>query len=260
MRYLSLFSGVEMAGLALIPLGWELVAVAEVDEFASAVIAHHHPGIRNLGDVSAVADDEVRAMGRIDAVIGGFPCQDLSNAGKRKGLRDSDGSLTRSGLFFDGIRLVRASGARWLILENVPGLFSSNGGRDFGAVIAEIVGCTFAVPKDGWQSAGAATGPGGGLCWRTLDAQWFGLAQRRERVFIVADFGKGADTEKVFPLLESVPRHPPACVAARQKSARRSAGGARGKSIWQQIAGAFRYGAAAGPASVARTLGAVQRR
>lgn len=257
MRYLSLFSGVEMAGLALIPLGWELVAVAEVDEFASAVIAHHHPYITNLGDVQSVTDGRVQSLGRVDVVIGGFPCQDLSHAGKRKGLRNSDGTVTRSGLFFDAMRLVRASGARWLILENVPGLFSSNGGRDFGAVLAEILGCTFAVPKDGWQSAGAATGPGGGLCWRTLDAQWFGLAQRRERVFVVADFGNGADSEKVFPLLESVPRHPPACVAARQKSARRTTGGARSKSIWEQIAGAFRYGAAPRPASIARTIGAV---
>ena len=83
-----------------------------------------------------------------------------------------------------------------------------------------------------------------------------GLAQRRERVFIVADLGAGGDTEKVFPLLESVPRHPPACVAARQKSSRRAAGGSRSKSIWEQIAGAFRYGAAPKPAQLARTIGA----
>lgn len=88
MRYLSLFSGIEMASLAFGPLGFELVAVAEVDEFASAVIAHHHPGIPNLGDVSVVTDEHVRSLGKVDAVIGGFPCQDLSNAGKRKGLRN----------------------------------------------------------------------------------------------------------------------------------------------------------------------------
>lgn len=256
MRYLSLFSGIEMASLAFGPLGFELVAVAEVDEFASAVIAHHHPSAPNLGDVSKVSEGEIEALGVIDLVIGGFPCTDLSVAGKRKGLRNDDGSVTRSGLFFDAMRLVRASGARWLVLENVPGLFSNNAGRDFAAVLAEIVGCTFDVPDGGWQNAGAATGPRGCLCWRTLDAQWFGLAQRRERVFVVADFASRPGAEKVFPLLESVPRHPPACVAARQKSSRRSAGGARSKSIWEQIAGAFRYGATPRPASIARTLGA----
>lgn len=107
MRYLSLFSGIEMASLAWKPLGWELAACAEIDAFASAVIAHYHPGIPNLGDVSHVSQAQVAALGRIDVVVGGFPCQDVSVAGKRKGLRNDDGSLTRSGLFFAALRSKR---------------------------------------------------------------------------------------------------------------------------------------------------------
>ncbi len=245
-----------MASLAWSQLGWELVAVAEVDPFASAVIAHHHPGVPNLGDISKITEEEIRALGRIDVVIGGFPCQDISCAGKRKGLRNDDGTPTRSGLFFDAMRLVRAADPRWLVVENVPGLFSSNEGRDFGAVLTEIVGCTFDIPRDGWQAAGACLGPRGALCWRTLDAQWFGLAQRRERVFFVADFGEGVDTAPLFPLLESVQGDPPACVAQRQRPPRRTSGRPRQQGIWQQIAQAFRAGAQAQPARLANALGA----
>ena len=253
-RYLSLFSGVEMASLAWRPLGWELVACAEVDPFASAVIAHYHPSVPNIGDVSEVADEQIKALGAIDLVIGGFPCQEGSLADNRGGLKNTDGTLTRSGLFFDAMRLVRAADPRWLVIENVPGLYSSNEGRDFGDVLGEIVGCSFDIPSDGWQNSGAATGPRGNVCWRCLDAQYAGLAQRRERVFFVADFRARADTEAVFPLLESMPRDTPACVAARQRPAKWATGRARRKGIWEQIADAFRQGAGARTASIAGAL------
>ena len=260
MRYLSFFSGIEMAHLAVERHGWECVAVAEVDPFASAVIAARLPHVPNLGDVTAITVEQIENLGPIDAVIMGFPCQDVSIAGKRKGLKNDDGTLTRTGLFFDAMRLVREAhrrnGLRFVIGENVPGLYSNNGGRDFAVVVGELVGSTFDVPRGGWQDTGAAAGPRGMVEWGCLDAQWFGLAQRRERVFFVADFGAWADRPPVLLEPESLSGDPPACVAARARSSARSAGRSRRKSIWEQLAGAFRLGGAPGPAAVAGAIGA----
>lgn len=260
MRYLSLFSGIEMAHLAVERHGWECVAVAEVDPFASAVIAARLPHVPNLGDVTAITLEQIESLGRIDAIIMGFPCQDVSIAGKRKGLKNTDGTLTRSGLFFDAMRLVREAhrrnGLRWVIGENVPGLYSNHGGRDFAVVVGELVGSTFDVPRGGWQDTGAAAGPRGMVEWGCLDAQWFGLAQRRERVFFVADFGAWTDRPPVLLESESLSGDTPACVAARARSSSRSAGRPRRKSIWEQIAGAFRFGGSPRPASIAGAIGA----
>lgn len=259
MRYVSFFSGIEMASLAFEPLGWEPVAFAEVDPFACAALAHHYPGVPNLGDVSKITADEVVELGRIDLFVMGFPCQDVSQAGLRKGLRNEDGTPTRTGLFFDAMRLVRAAhrrcGTRWLIGENVPGLYSSNAGRDFATVVGEIVGSTFDVPGEGWQDSGAAAGPRGMVEWSCLDAQWRGVAQRRERVFFVADFGAWADRSPVLLERESLSGDPPACVAARQRPAVRASRGAGRKSIWRQIAEAVWGGQEIGP-TVAGALNA----
>jgi len=259
-RYASFFSGIEMAALAFEPLGWECAAVAEVDPFACAMLAFHHPGVPNLGDVSKIAEEQIEELGDLDAIIMGFPCQDVSNAGKRKGLRNDDGTATRTGLFFDAMRLVRAAhsrcGLRWLIGENVPGLFSTNGGRDFATVVGEIVGSTFDVPRDGWQDTGVAAGPRGMVEWCVLDAQWRGLAQRRERVFFVADFGDWTDRPPVLLEPESMQGDTPACVAARQRPAGGTSRGARRKSIWEQIAGAFRSGRPTPSTRPAGALGA----
>jgi len=193
MRFLSLFSGIEAASAAWLPLGWECVGVAEIEPFPRAVLAHHYPDVPNLGDITKITEAQIASLGRIDLIVGGFPCQDLSIAGKRKGLKNADGSTTRSGLFFDAMRLVgharQHCGLRYLLIENVPGLYSSNNGRDFAAVVGEMVGSGFNVPPNGWGSSGCAIGPGGMVEWRCLDAQFFGLAQRRKRVFAIADFG-----------------------------------------------------------------------
>lgn len=258
MRYVSFFSGIEMASLAWQPLGWELVAVAEIDPFACAVLAHHHPDVPNLGNVAEITDKQIEALGPFDALIMGFPCQDVSNAGKRKGLRNDDGTATRSGLFFDAMRLVRTAhsrcGLRWLVGENVPGLYSNNGGRDFAEVVGHIVGSTFDVPREGWQDTGVASGPRGMVEWCCLDAQWRSLAQRRERVFFVADFGAWTDRPPVLLERESLQGNPPACVEARQRPASGTPGRSRRKSIWEQIADAFRQGANVGPTRVAPTI------
>ena len=200
MRYLSLFSGIEAATAAWHPLGWEPVAFSEIEKFPCAVLAHHYPLVPNLGDVTKITDEQIKALGRIDIVVGGSPCQDLSKAGKRKGLAGE-----RSGLFYEQIRIFNAArlfcGARWLVWENVPGAFSSNKGSDFSIMVGEMAGCSIATPKGGWGKEGVALGDNGLLEWCVLDAQWFGVAQRRKRVFAVLDAGDWGNREPV--LLES---------------------------------------------------------
>jgi DNA (cytosine-5)-methyltransferase 1 len=161
---LDIFSGVGGFSLAFERHGFRTVAFAEIEPFPCRVLAHHWPAVPNLGDVSKI--DGTALRGQVDVVTFGAPCQDLSIAGKRGGLAGE-----RSGLFFDAVRIVAECGARFAVYENVPGLFSSNGGRDFGAVL------------DALANIGAMD-----LAWATLDAQWFGVPQRRRRVFVVADF------------------------------------------------------------------------
>jgi len=197
MNYLSLFSGIEAASVAWQPLGWQPVAFAEIEPFPCAVLAHHYPDVPNLGDVTKITDEQIAALGQIDVVVGGSPCQDLSVAGKRRGLAGE-----RSSLFHEQIRIFHAArhlcGARWLIWENVPGAFSSNGGGDFACVAGALAGCKLNVPADGWGQEGVALGEHGLVEWSVLDAQWFGLAQRRKRVFAVLDTGNWSDRPPVL--------------------------------------------------------------
>lgn len=197
MRFLSLFSGIEAASMAWESLGWTPVAFAEIDPAPSRVLKHHWPDVPNLGDVTRITDAQIAALGRIDVVIGGSPCQDLSVAGKRAGLAGA-----RSGLFQEQLRIFDAArtfcGARWLVWENVLGAFSTHGGRDFAVVVGALAGCEFAVPRDGWGTEGMACGPNGLVEWCVLDAQWFGVAQRRRRVFAVLDTGDWTDRPPVL--------------------------------------------------------------
>ena len=186
MKYVSLFAGIEAASVAWMPLGWNPVAFSEIDRFACALLSHYHPSVPNLGDITKI---DTIARYAPDVVVAGFPCQDLSVAGKRAGLHDENEQRTRSGLFFDALRLADDSRSRWLVMENVPGLLSSSDGRDFAIVVGEMAGVRLDVPPDGWRNAGVVAGPKGLVEWRVLDAQYFGLAQRRARVFIVRDSG-----------------------------------------------------------------------
>jgi len=233
MRYLSLCSGIEAATVAWEPLGWTPVAFAEIDPFASAVLAHYWPRVPNLGDLAEISAAQLRALGPIDLVVGGTPCQDLSVAGLRKGL---DG--TRSGLFFDFVRLFDAArsicGARFALWENVPGALACNAGRDFGLVVSSLAGIERCVaPVDGWQSEGMALGPRGLVEWCCLDAQWFGLAQRRERLFALVDSGNWSDRPPILLEPESVrgdlaprrsPRPDPSAASSSDPRARRLEG------------------------------------
>jgi DNA (cytosine-5)-methyltransferase 1 len=197
MRYLSLFSGIEAATVAWHQLGWTPVAFAEIEPGPCSVLKHHYPAVPNLGDVTCITDAQIAALGRIDVVIGGSPCQDLSVAGKRAGLAGA-----RSSLFHEQLRIFNAArhlcGARWLVWENVPGAFSSNAGRDFAVVVGAMAGLELAPPRDGWGNEGMAVGENGLVEWCVLDAQWFGLAQRRKRVFAVLDTGDWANRPPVL--------------------------------------------------------------
>lgn len=195
MRYLSLFSGIEAASVAWKGLGWTPVAFAEFEDFPQAVLKHHYPDVPDLGDVTKITEEQIKALGRIDVVVGGSPCQDLSMAGKRAGLRNEDGSITRSGLFDEQMRIFEIAreycGTRYCLWENVPGAFSSNNGNDFAYVLGSMVGGGISVPSDGWKNSGVAvSGDGRRLVeWRVLDAQYFGVAQRRRRIFALLDVG-----------------------------------------------------------------------
>lgn len=167
MRYISLFSGVEAATLAWEPLGWEAVAFAEIEPFPSAVLAERWPDVPNLGDVTKV--DWSKYRGAVDVVVGGSPCQAFSVAGKREGLMD-----TRGQLMLEYVRAVAEVRPRWFLWENVPGVLSQDRGRAFGTLLREMDELGY------------------GMAWRVLDAQFFGVAQRRRRVFLVGHLGGGA--------------------------------------------------------------------
>jgi DNA (cytosine-5)-methyltransferase 1 len=213
---LSLFSGIEAASVAWERLGWECAAVAEIEPFPCKVLAHRYPDVPNLGDITQITQERIEALGHIDLVVFGAPCQDLSVAGKRKGMLNEDGSPTRSGLFYAAERIATWSGARWAIYENVPGMFSSNAGADFASVVGEMAGADFDVPKNKWRNAGVAVGPRGLVEWVTLDAQYVrtpefarAVPQRRRRVFIVRDSGDWASRPPLFLEPESLCGNPP---------------------------------------------------
>ena len=216
MRYLSLFSGIEAASVAWERLGWKCAAVAEIEPFPCKVLAHRYPDVPNLGDITQITQERIEALGHIDLVVFGAPCQDLSVAGKRKGMLNEDGSPTRSGLFYAAERIATWAEARWAIYENVPGMFSSNAGADFASVVGEMAGAEFDVPKNKWRNAGVAVGPRGLVEWVTLDAQYVrtpefarAVPQRRRRVFVVRDSGDWSSRPPLFLEPESMCGNPP---------------------------------------------------
>jgi DNA (cytosine-5)-methyltransferase 1 len=163
MRYLSVCSGIEAATVAWHDLGWQPVGFSEIEPFPSAVLAHRYPTVPNLGDMTRYKEWD---LGTIDLLVGGTPCQSFSVSGLRKGLEDPRGNLA---LVYCGI--LDHFRPKWFVWENVPGVLSSAGGRDFGSF------------------CGAVAQLGYGFAYRVLDAQWFGVAQRRRRVFVVGCFG-----------------------------------------------------------------------
>jgi DNA-cytosine methyltransferase len=180
MRFLSLFSGVGGMDLGLERAGHTIAAMCEIDSHARSILRKHWPNTPIHTDVTELDGSQYR--GRIDAVSGGSPCQDLSVAGRRAGL---DGS--RSGLFWHQCRIADQAGAKWVIWENVPGALTSNRGADFAAVLWGLTGTLPDLPDGGkWRTSGVVVGPKRWAVWRVLDAQHFGVPQRRRRVFVVA--------------------------------------------------------------------------
>jgi DNA (cytosine-5)-methyltransferase 1 len=164
MKYLSVCSGIEAATVAWHPLGWQAVGYSEIEKFPSQVLAHHYPNVPNFGDMTKFKEWNLES--NVDVFVGGTPCQSFSVAGLRKGLDDPRGNLMLTYLAIaDKYR------PRWLVWENVPGVLSSNGGKDFGTFL------------------GGLGELGYGFAYRVLDAQYFGVAQRRRRVFVVGYLG-----------------------------------------------------------------------
>jgi DNA (cytosine-5)-methyltransferase 1 len=182
MRYLSVCSGIEAATVAWDAMAWVPVAFAEVDKFPSAVLAHHYPSVPNWGDMTKFKE---WPDADVDVLVGGTPCQSFSVAGLRKGLADPRGNLMLTYLaILDRYR------PTWMVWENVPGVLSSNSGRDFGAFL------------------GALGELGYGWSYRSLDAQYFHLAQRRERVFVVGCLGGWERAAQVLFEPESLSGYP----------------------------------------------------
>jgi DNA (cytosine-5)-methyltransferase 1 len=206
MKYISVCSGIEAATVAWHPLGFRPLFFSEIDTFPSAVLAHHYPEVPNVGDLTRYQEWPNASP---DIIVGGTPCQAFSIAGFRQGMADPRGNLALTYL-----AMVDRYRPLWVVWENVPGVLSSTGGRDFGSFL------------------GALAKLGYGFAYRVLDAQFFGLAQRRRRVFVVAHLGDWRRAAEVLIEPEGLSGNPPPSREARQTAptipSRRSAGGGLG--------------------------------
>jgi len=185
MRYASVCDGIGAAHVAWQPLGWQCSWTSEIEPFPAAVVEHHF-GFPNVGDMTKITEEMLDGYGPVDLLVGGCPCQSFSVAGLRGGLADPRGNLS---LRF--CQLAAVMRPRWVVFENVPGLLSSGQGRDFGTFL------------------GALAELGYGFAYRILDAQWWGVAQRRRRVFVVCHLGDWRSAAAVLFERESVFGNPP---------------------------------------------------
>jgi len=197
----SLFDGSGGFPLAGSLCGIEPKWASEVEPYPIAVTCSRFHDMKHLGDISKVNGGEVEP---VDVITFGSPCQDLSVAGKRAGLKHTDNGdeeTTRSGLFMEAVRIIRemreatnGKYPRFALWENVPGAFSSNKGEDFRVVLEELIKIVEptasmpSVPQNGWPYADCYRGDGWSIAYRVLDAQYWGVPQRRRRIYLVADF------------------------------------------------------------------------
>jgi DNA (cytosine-5)-methyltransferase 1 len=195
MEYATVCSGIEAPSVAWEPLGWKPVFFSEIETFPSKVLATHYPDVPNLGDMNLI--DGTKYNGTIKLLCGGTPCQSFSVAGLRKGMDDPRGNLA---LVF--LRIVDQARPKWVVWENVPGVLSSNGGRDFGAILGGLAELGY-----GWA-------------YRVLDAQYFGVPQRRRRVFLVGCLGNWQAASAVLFEQASLRGD----IAPRKKSGQENAG------------------------------------
>lgn len=165
MNYISVCSGIEAATVAWETLGWKAIAYSDIDPFCQALLSHYYPKVPLYGDFTQIDAKEFNNQS-VDLLVGGTPCQSFSVAGLRGGLDDDRGNLSLE--FF---KLAQRTKPKWIIWENVPGVLTSNGGRDFQSIIS-------AMDELGY-----------GYAWRILNAQYFGVPQRRRRIFLIGYLG-----------------------------------------------------------------------
>ena len=202
----SLFDGIGGWPLAAVRYGVEPIWASEVESFAIAVTKYHFPNMRHLGDIRRIDGERIAP---VDILCAGSPCQNLSCAGNRQGLAGAESSL-----FHEAIRILREMRSatdgkypRYFVWENVPGAFSSNRGHDFRTVLEEIAEAEIPMPSSGkWAASGMVRGEHREIAWVTKDAQYFGVPQRRKRIFLVASFGAKCAGEILFDE-EGLPRN-----------------------------------------------------
>ena len=215
-------------------MGWQPVAFSEIEPFPSAVLAHHYPHVPNVGDMTTLPERILsRELEAPDLLVGGTPCQAFSVAGLRRGLADARGNLSLTyceiANAIDHVRLADGREPAIIVWENVPGVLSSKDNA-LGHFLAGLVGESEALqaPRGKWKNAGVVVGPERLVVWRVLDAQFFGVAQRRRRIFLLSVSLRHprawAIAESFFPLEKGLPRNPPSRGEAR-KGAARGAGG-----------------------------------
>lgn len=215
MNFGSVCSGIEAASVAWHPLGYRASWLSEIEAFPAAVLAHHYPEVPNLGDMTQIATEVLTgAVDAPDVLVGGTPCQAFSVAGMRAGLQDARGKLTiefvRLADAIDHVRAARGKQPSITVWENVPGVLSDRGNA-FGCFLGALAGedCELQPSGKRWTDAGCVYGPKRAIAWRVLDAQYFGLAQRRRRVFVVASAREGLDPASVLFEREGVRRDTP---------------------------------------------------
>ena len=208
MKYLSVCSGIEAATVAWHSLGWEPLAFSEIEKFPRKVLAHHYPDVRLEGDFTVLREQDW--IKDADILVGGTPCQAFSVAGLRNSLDDDRGNLTLEFVrLADAIDNLRRIGTI-IVWENVPGVLSVKDNA-FGCFLAALVGNDEPIIPTGgkWTNAGMVMGPKRRAAWRVLDAQYFGVAQRRRRVFVVASSRDGFDPAEVLFEREGLRRNTP---------------------------------------------------
>jgi DNA (cytosine-5)-methyltransferase 1 len=236
MRYLSVCSGIEAATVAWHHMGWTPLAFSEIEKFPRAVLAHHYPTVPLHGDFTKLRDEEWIAAA--DVLVGGTPCQAFSVAGKRLSLADDRGNLSlefvRLADAIDHLRRARGAKPGIVLWENVPGVLNVKDNA-FGCFLGALAGSDEPLlpPRGRWTNAGLVVGPERRCAWRVLDAQYFGVAQRRRRVFVVASARDDIHPAEVLFEREGVRRHSPPRREAREKpaptiSARPTGGGGLG--------------------------------
>jgi DNA (cytosine-5)-methyltransferase 1 len=229
LRYLSVCSGIEAASVAWHPLGWTPLAFSEIEPFPRAVLVHHYPDTPLHGDFTVLKDQPW--IVNADVLVGGTPCQAFSVAGLRNSLADDRGNLSlefvRLANAIDDLRRAAGRPESIIVWENVPGVLSVKDNA-FGCFLAAVAGEDAAlVPTGGrWTDAGVVDGPRRRIAWRILDAQYFGLAQRRRRVFVVASARDGFDPAAVLLEFEGVRRDTP----PRREAGQAASGGTTGRA------------------------------